>query len=96
MDLIRVYCHACKVLKLILRFRPLVSHVLFLSARKVEPVAAEMVMMAEPFSSPCLIINSIRDRPFARSPIRKSRAAGAQRSSGLTDITVHMGTAGKA
>lgn len=59
-------------------------------------IADEMAMIAEPFSSRCLIINSIRDRPFARSPIRKSWPAGAERRSALTDTPVHMGTPGKA
>lgn len=64
--------------------------------REVEPVVDEMAMIAEPFSPPRLIMNSIRDRLVARSPIRQSRPAGAQQSSGLIDIMVHMGTRRKA
>lgn len=95
MELIPFYC-TVEVLRLILRFCPLVSHVLFPSARKVESVADEMAIIAELFSSRCLVINSIRDGPFARSPISKSRAAGAQRSFSLTDIMAHMGARRKA
>lgn len=63
---------------------------------KVEPVDDEMVMIAEAFSPASLIMNSIRDRLVARSPIRQSRPGGAQQSSGLIDIMAHMGTWRKA
>lgn len=70
--------------------------VLYRRERKVEPVVDATATIAEPFSPPCLIRNSIRDRLVARSPIRQSRPAGAQQSSGLIDIMVHMGTWRKA
>lgn len=42
--------------------------VLYYRERKVEPVADETAMMAEPFSPPRLIMNSIRDRLVALEP----------------------------
>lgn len=51
-----------------------------------------MVVITEPFSQVCLIINSIMDSLLAWSPIRWSQPARAQQTSGLIDTMVHTGT----
>lgn len=55
-----------------------------------------MVMITEPFSQVCHIINSIMDSLFTWSPIRESQPARAQQTSGLIDTIAHMGKQKKA
>lgn len=50
-----------------------------------------MVMITEPFSQVCHIINSIMDSLFTWSPIRQSQPARAQQTSGLIDTMAHAG-----